>query len=233
MNFEAFYRITYGLYIVSSKNGSKLNGYISNTVFQVSAEPAQFAIACSKNNFTAGMIDQSKVFAISVLKKEVKTEIIGIFGYQTGQDIDKFAHAKYKVGKTGAPIVTEDTIAWFECEVVQTINAGSHIIFIGKVVDGDLLGSSGEPLTYAYYREVKKGKAPKNAPTYISAEKLKDALKQTKEDIYYCPACGYIYDPETGDPSAGVPAGTSFKDLPGTWVCPICGTEKADFVKRV
>ncbi len=232
MNIEAYFRITYGLYVVSSVLDNKLNGYISNTVFQVTAEPARFAIACSKNNYTAEMIGKSKVFSISVLQKETRADIIGTFGYRSGRDTEKFTKCDYKQGKTGAPILLDDTIAWFECEVVQTVDTGTHLLFIGEVVDGDLLVASEDPLTYAYYREVKKGKAPKNAPTYIDAEKLKQQIQPASSDKYYCTACGYIYDPEKGDPEHGFPAGTRFEDLPETWICPVCGTEKIDFAKK-
>jgi flavin reductase (DIM6/NTAB) family NADH-FMN oxidoreductase RutF len=232
MNIEAYFKITYGLYIVSSVRDSKLNGYVSNTVFQVTAEPARFAIACSKNNYTAEMIRHSNVFAISALQKETRADIIGTFGYRSGKDVDKFSQFNFKKGKTGAPILLDDTLAWFECEVIQTVDTGTHLLFIGNVVDGDLLNASDEPLTYAYYREVKKGKAPKNAPTYIDAEKLKQQVPAASSDKYYCTACGYIYDPAKGDPEHGVPPGTPFKDLPETWVCPVCGTEKMDFAQK-
>ena len=232
MNIEAYFKITYGLYVVSSVMDNKLNGYVSNTVFQVTAEPARFAIACSKNNYTAEMIQHSQIFAVSVLQKETRADIIGTFGYQSGKNTDKFSSFNFKKGKTGAPILLDDTLAWFECEVIQTVDAGSHLLFIGNVVDGDLLLTDGEPLTYAYYREVKKGKAPKNAPTYIDTEKLKQQAPVTSADKYYCTACGYIYDPALGDPEHGIRAGTRFEDLPETWVCPICGTEKIDFVKK-
>jgi len=72
MNFEAFFRISYGLYVVSSSKGEKFNGYISNTVFQVTAEPAQFAVCCSKDNYTTELINESRNFSISVLKKDIK-----------------------------------------------------------------------------------------------------------------------------------------------------------------
>jgi flavin reductase (DIM6/NTAB) family NADH-FMN oxidoreductase RutF len=152
MNVEAYFKITYGLYVVSSVMENKLNGYISNTVFQVTAEPARFAIACSKNNFTTGMIQHSNVFGVSVLKQECRTELIGTFGYRSGKDIDKFSSFQYRKGKTGTPILLDDTLAWFECEVIQTVDTGTHLLFIGNVVDGDLLSADGEPLTYAYYR---------------------------------------------------------------------------------
>jgi rubredoxin len=135
-------------------------------------------------------------------------------------------------GKTGSPILLDETIAWFECEVEQTVDAGSHFLFIGKVIDGEVINPLAEPLTYTYYREVKKGKAPKNAPTYIDPEKLKQQAAQVTWEKYYCTACGYIYDPAVGDPEHGVPAGTRFEDLPDDWVCPVCGTEKIDFAKK-
>jgi flavin reductase (DIM6/NTAB) family NADH-FMN oxidoreductase RutF/rubredoxin len=232
MNSEAYFKITYGLYVVSTRDDNKLNGYVSNTVFQVTAEPARFAIACSKNNLTSGMIAHSGIFAISVLNKETRSDIIGTFGYRSGRDTEKFQKFNYKLGKLGNPVLLDDTLAWFECRVDQTIDTGTHLLFIGKVTDCDLLDSSGEPLTYDYYRNVKKGKAPKNAPTYMDPEKLKQEAQQQVPGKYYCTACGYIYDPAVGDPEHGFPPGTSFEDLPSDWVCPVCGTEKVDFAKK-
>jgi len=107
MNIEAFFKISYGLYAVCSKSGSKLNGYISNTVFQVTAEPAQFAISCSKNIFTTGIISESKTFSISVLEKDTGPNVI----YRSGRDTDKFTGLNYKTGKTGVPILLDNTIA--------------------------------------------------------------------------------------------------------------------------
>ncbi len=232
MNIEAFFKVTYGLFVVSTKSNSKSYGFISNTVFQVTAEPARFAITCSKNNYTSEMIRESGVFAFSVLQKETRPDIIGTFGYRTGKDLDKFTKFKFITGKTGSPILMDDTVAWFECEVEQTIDAGSHLLFIGKVIDGDVVDPLAEPLTYTYYRDVKKGKAPKNAPTYIDPEKLKQQVREEVWEKYYCTSCGYIYDPAIGDPERGVPEGTRFEDLPDDWVCPVCGTEKIDFAKK-
>jgi flavin reductase (DIM6/NTAB) family NADH-FMN oxidoreductase RutF/rubredoxin len=232
MNIEAYFKVTYGLYVVSTCYENKKNGYVSNTVFQVTAEPARFAIACSKNNLTADLIRKSGVFAVSVLKKDARAEIIGTFGYRTGKDIEKFREFKCISGKLGCPILLDDVLAWFECEVDQTVDTGSHLLFIGKVIDNDMLDATGEPLTYAYYRDVKKGKAPKNAPTYLDPVKLKQVIPTPVYQTYYCPSCGYIYDPAVGDPEHGFPPGTLFEDLPSDWVCPVCGTEKIDFVKK-
>ena len=232
MNIEAYFKVTYGLYVVSTVNGEKLNGYISNTVFQVTADPAQFAIACSKNNYTAEMIAKSNVFSISVLQRDTRPEIIGAFGYRSGKEFDKFSSFSYKTGKTGSPVLLDDVLAWFECEVVQTIDCGSHLLFIGKVVDGDLIHADGEPLTYAWYRDVKKGKAPKNAPTYINPDSIKEQMQTVVSEKYYCTACGHIYVPELGDPDSGIAPGTRFEDIPDTWVCPVCGAQKSDFARK-
>jgi flavin reductase (DIM6/NTAB) family NADH-FMN oxidoreductase RutF/rubredoxin len=231
MNIEAYFKISYGLYIVSSIRDGRKNGYISNTVFQVTAEPAQFAVACNKNNFTADLIQHSKVFSISVLERDPKPELISIFGYKSGKDLDKFSNIEFITGKTGAPILLENTIAWFECEVLKTIDVGSHLIFVGKVIDGDLIDGTREPLTYAYYREVKKGKSPKNAPTYI-AVKSSEEIQLNKNPEYDCSVCGYTFDSEKGDPARGIKPGTLFDELPDSWVCPICGAKKTEFIKK-
>jgi flavin reductase (DIM6/NTAB) family NADH-FMN oxidoreductase RutF/rubredoxin len=218
INIEAFFKISYGLYVVSSGSSNKINGYISNAVFQVTAEPAQFAVCCSRNNFTTKLINESKLLSISVLKKEADSKLIGLFGYKSGRDIDKFANAKYMTGITGVPILLEDTIAWFECKVTQTVDLGTHLLFVAEIIGNDLIDSSGEPLTYAYYRDIKKGKAPKNAPTYIDKERIQTTIPAAKK--YKCLICGYTYDQTDG---------TDFSDLNDDWTCPVCGVNKSNF----
>ena len=228
MNIEAFFSLSYGLYIVSSGDQLKYNAYIANTAFQVTSEPPQLAVVCNKDNLTAEIIQKAKGFSVSVLQKETKPETLGLFGYQSGKNINKFEKINFKTGKTGIPIVLEDTIAWFECELVQQFDVGSHLIFIGRIVNNDMVQPDEEPLTYAYYQNVKKGKAPKNAPTYQGG---KDSGKkpEVKQKKYKCLICGHIYDPVEGDPDSGIPAGTAYEDLPDDWACPVCGTEKENF----
>ncbi len=232
MNFEAFFKITYGLYLISSEYEGKKNGYIANTAFQVTAEPPKIAISCNKDNLTCILIEQSNKFAISILKQDVKTDIIGLFGYKSGKEINKFESIEHTTSAQGTPMVTEDIIAWFDCEVKQTVDVGSHILFIGEIVENQLLLPDETPLTYSYYHEVKKGLAPKNAPTYIDNSKL-ESKKQTPPSAggkkYRCLACGYIYDPQEGDPSSNIDPGTEFEDLPDDWVCPTCGSPKSMF----
>ncbi|MBN1116149.1 MAG: flavin reductase [Bacteroidales bacterium] len=231
VNLEAFFKISYGLYIVSSGNKEKGNGFISNSVFQVTAEPAQFAACCNKDNLTAEIIKQSGAFSISVLHQDVKTELIGKFGYKSGKNMDKMTGTNFIYGETGIPIVTDDTIAYLECKLVNTFDVGTHLIFIGEVIQSEILDNNSEPITYAYYRNVKRGVAPKNAPTYIDKSKLKKEEPKSDSHKYKCPACGYIYDPEKGDPDNGIAPGTKFEDLPDAWLCPVCGSEKEDFYK--
>lgn len=237
MDFEAFFKITYGLYIVSSGNSNEKAGYIANTAFQVTAEPPQIAISCNKDNHTSKILDESNVYSISILKEDASPDIIGLFGYKTGKEVDKFENVNYFPGETGVPIVTEESIAWFECKIVNKFNVGTHVIYIGEIVNYDLLDEKGIPLTYDYYRNVKKGKAPKNAPTYIKPQETevdKTSIKTNSEKNlgprYQCLVCDHIYDPEIGDDDSGIAPGTPFEELPDDWMCPVCGAEKSDFV---
>lgn len=226
MNPVALYKISYGLYIISSKLGDKMNGQIANTVNQVTASPAQIAIALNKDNLTHDYIMESRIFSVSILEQETPMTLIGQFGFKTGKDTDKFVDVNYKVGKTGVPIVTDNSIAFLEAKVVQTMDVGTHTIFVGELVDADVLNEA-EPMTYAYYHLVKGGKSPKNAPTYQGEDE--QGVQASNGGKYKCSICGYIYDPEKGDPQVGVSPDTAFEKLPDNWVCPICNAPKSKF----
>lgn len=236
MDIEAFFKVTYGLYIVSSKDGSNYNGHISNTVFQITADPPKFAVASHKNNLTTNYIEKSRLFSISVLQEDVTLDFFGPWGFKSGRNIDKFRGTSYKLGKTGVPIMLEKTMAYIECEVSDKIDTGTHILFIGKVIDAEILIPGTKPLTYSHYREVIKGLSPQNSPTFIPDIKekiihheLEVAVPEGLPNKYQCSVCGYIYDPEEGDPHGGIPPGTAFEDIPEDWTCPICGVSKKDF----
>ena len=253
IDIEALFKVSYGLYIVSSGDKNKGNAYISNTVFQVTAEPPQFATCCSKDNYTAEIIIKKGAFAVSVLHTETPTEVFGRFGYKSGRDSDKLDGVELMYGESGVPIVTSGAIAFLECKVVQTIDVGTHLLFIGELIQSKVLDEQAEPITYLHYRNVRKAVAPKNAPTYvdksrpeskpeskpepkpepdpISETQSKPEEKTSGSKKYKCPACGYIYDESEGDPDSGLEPGTRFEDVPDSWVCPICGTEKEDFIE--
>ncbi|WP_321375759.1 flavin reductase [uncultured Draconibacterium sp.] len=247
MNYSAFHKLSYGLYLIATELNGEKAGYIANTAFQITAEPSKIAISCNKNNHSAQKIIDSKKFSISVLKKEVDTSLIGKFGFMSGADIDKFQGVETIVAKTGAPIVVDSSVAWFDCEVIDYADVGSHYLITAEVVDGDKI-SDDEPLTYAYYHAKYKMRSPKNAPTYIDKDKLEDEPEpviyeevtekpETREKtdsadgVYSCNICGFQYDPEEGDPSMGIPPGTPFEDLPEDWKCPLCNASKDDFSK--
>lgn len=225
INFEAFFKVSYGLYVVCSGDKNLGNGFISNTVFQVTAEPAKFAVCCNKNNYTAEFIQRYNAFSVSVLEQNVSSDLIGSFGYKTGKEFDKMAGRSVRYGDTGVPILLNESIAFFEFKLLQTIDAGTHLIFIGELVNAEIIDNSKEPLTYLYYRQVKKGFAPKNAPTYIDKSKLAKPTNVALSKKFKCPACGFVYDEAVEK--------VKYKDLPDEWVCPVCGTDKSDFFEII
>jgi flavin reductase (DIM6/NTAB) family NADH-FMN oxidoreductase RutF/rubredoxin len=229
MNMKAVQKLCYGVYIISSKKEDKLNGQIANTAFQITSEPATIAISINKQNLTHEYIEASRVFTVSILSKEAPMTFIGNFGFKSGRDTDKFKDIQYRKGITGAPIVLDHTVGFMECEVLSSTDVGTHTIFIGKVVECDVV-SDVEPMTYAYYHQVKGGKSPKTAPTYVKEE---TEIKKTEPSgKYVCKVCGYVYDPAKGDPDGGIPPGTPFEALHDTWTCPICNAPKSDFEKE-
>jgi flavin reductase (DIM6/NTAB) family NADH-FMN oxidoreductase RutF/rubredoxin len=227
MDNRALYKISYGMYVVTSGKETKCNGQIANTVFQVTSEPPTIAVAINKDNYTHSFIRQSRVFAVSILSKRASLQFIGNFGFKCGRNVDKFAGANYKIGRTGTRVVLDNAVAYLEAEVINEFDAGTHTIFIGRLVEAETL-SDEEPMTYSYYHEVKRGTTPQAAPTYVAKEKAEEKMKMAK---YRCTICGYIYDPEKGDPETGIEPGTPFEKLPDSWVCPLCGAAKDLFEK--
>ena len=225
MNLKALYQITYGLYVITSMKGGKPGGQIANTVFQVTSEPPTVAVCLNKQNLTHEFIHDSRVFAASILSQDTPLSFIGTFGFKSGRDIDKFAQVNYKIGETGAPIVLDHTLAYLGVRVTNEVDVGTHTTFIGEVVEAEQV-KQGQPMTYAYYHEVKRGSTPKTAPVFI--EEKKEVKKMAK---YECSVCNYVYDPELGDPDGGIAPGTPFEQIPDDWVCPVCGASKDQFEK--
>ncbi|MDD3306990.1 MAG: flavin reductase [Acetobacterium sp.] len=142
------FNVSYGLYIISSIKDDKLNGMVSNTFIQVTDTPLKASVCLGKGTLTSEYVRASGVFGASILGKD-NHDLIKHFGYQSGRDVDKFKTRNYITGKTGCPGLSE-TLCFIECEVEQTIDLGTHYLFIGKVVDGDGFKKE-EPMTYAYY----------------------------------------------------------------------------------
>ena len=226
MNLKALQKLGYGLYVVCSRKGDKYNGQIANTIFQVCSEPPVIAVAINRQNLTHEFIDQSKVFTGSILSQDTPLNFIGNFGFKSGRQVDKFKEVHYKLGETQAPVVLDHTLAYLEAKTINHVEVGTHTIFVGEIIGADIV-KEGEPMTYAYYHQVKRGTTPKSAPSYV--EESKKAISSVVK--YTCNVCGYVYDPEKGDPDGGIRPGTSFEQIPDTWVCPVCGATKDMFEK--
>ena len=246
---ETLRNISYGMYIVCSRSGSgpgaRYNGQIVNTVIQVSAEPPSLAVSIHKRNLTHEYLMASRVMTVTVLNKDATLAFMGPWGFKSGRDVDKFRGVRTLMGRTGVPVVLDYGISYFEAEIVGTLDAFTHTIFLARIVEAEPI-APGEPLTYLCYHEIKKGKTPMNAATFIRTETpvattppqpapvlsaagaapLKETIGMKK---YTCKLCGYVYDPAQGDPDNGVKPGTAFEQVPDAWVCPICGADKTQF----
>lgn len=227
MDHKALWKITYGLYIVTSRKGDRFNGQVANTVFQINAEPPTVAVSINKQNLTNEFIRESRSFAVSVLAQETPLALIGQFGFKSGREADKFAGVNYRLTPDGLPYLTENNLAWLQARVIREVDAGTHTIFIGEVTAAEVL-KEGIPMTYAYYQQVKRGSVPKTAPAY-TPKKEEKAVPMEK---YVCNVCGYVYDPAVGDPEGGVAPGTPFEKLPEDWTCPVCGVGKEEFARE-
>ncbi len=228
---NALFDMSYGLYIVSAAHGGRKNGQLTNTVFQVTAEPARMAVSVNKQNFTHDLIAKSGYYSVSTLAEGTPMPFIGLFGFKSGRDTDKFAQAKHEETPNGTPLVLEHSLSAFEVKVSQTVDMGTHTLFIGEILQGKLTGE-GRPLTYDYYYRVMRGKTPRTATTY-KASQPESGPAQTKEKPpmkkYVCKVCGYTYDPAEGDADHNIPPNTPFENLPEDWVCPVCGVGKGEF----
>lgn len=213
MNKNTFRNLSYGVYIISTLDGERPTGCVANSTMQITSSPASIAVSINHDNYTNGCIEKTGKFAISILSEQSAPELIGRFGFQSGKDVDKFDGVD-AIQKEGLSIVA-DACGYIVCNVINKMETATHTVFLGEVVDADLLKKE-EPMTYAYYHKVVKGKSPKNAPTYIPEEKEEKAEKSK----WVCGICGYVYDGE-------VP----FEELSEDYKCPICKQPKSVFKK--
>ena len=205
-----------------------MNGQIANVVFQTTSEPPTIAICINKQNLTHEYIKESRMFSVSVLEQDTPMTFIGRFGFRCGRDFDKFKETAHMKSARGTPIVTEHAVSYLECEVIDGMDLGTHMLFVGNLVGAETLTGS-EAMTYDYYHRVKRGKSPRTAPTYTQSEDKVQHEEVIEMEKYKCTVCGYIYDPKNGDPDSGIKPGTPFTEIPDDWVCPVCGVGKDQF----
>lgn len=161
MNLQALHLISYGMYVVCSKKNDKFNGQIANTVVQVCSEPPIITAALNKQNLTNEYVSASNVFTVSVLSQSTPLSFIGNFGFKSGREVDKFKDVNYKIGELGAPIVLDNALAYLEAKVINQIDVSTHTLFSAEIVAAEVL-KEGEPMTYAYYHQVKEGHHAQN-----------------------------------------------------------------------
>ena len=179
MNTSALFKIGYGLYVLTANEQGKDNGCIVNTVMQITSEPLQVAVCVNKNNYTCEMIQHTRKFNISVLTEETGFDVFKNFGYQSGQNTDKFTNfIDVKRTNNGVLYITKNTNAYFSAWVQQEIDLGTHIMFIAQLVEAEVL-SDKPTVTYDFYQKYIKPKPEK-----------------TEKKGWRCKICGYIYEGE-------------------------------------
>lgn len=214
INKNAFRNMSYGVYVVSTLDGERPTGCVANSAMQITSEPATIAVSINHDNYTNACIEKTGKFAISILTEQSDAGIIGRFGFQSGKDVNKFDGVEAVV-KEGISVVA-DACSYLVCKVIDKMETATHTVFLGEVIAADVLKEE-EPMTYAYYHKVVKGKSPKNAPTYIAEEE--ETVQ--KEEKWVCGICGYEYRGE-------IP----FEEVPEQFVCPVCKQPKSVFVKK-
>jgi len=206
MDVNVLKNLTYGVYVVSSICSGKSAGCIANSLMQITYDT--IAVSINHHNFTNKCIEDSKRFAVSILGIDCDENVIPIFGFQSGETVDKFSEVP-SIKIDGLDVV-KNSIGYLICELVNKMETDTHTVFLGKIINSEMLHNQ-IPMTYAYYHTVKNGTSPKNAPTYI--EPVTDAKL-----AYKCRICGFIYE---GD----------ITKEPDTYVCPICKKGKEFFDK--
>lgn len=161
----AMFSMSYGLYVVSAEADGKKSGCIINTAVQVTAEPIRMTVAVHKDNVTAGVIKAAGAFAVTAIDQTADMPYIGNFGFRTSANYDKFEKYETATTENGAPYCPEHACAMYACKLLDTVDVGTHYLFVGEVVQTEKL-SAEPPLTYSYYHTTLKGKTPPKASSY-------------------------------------------------------------------
>ena len=180
MNGKALYNLTYGVYFMSAREGDKDNACIINTAVQVANNPTRISIAAIKGNLTHDMIIATGKCNLSPLTTDAPFSLFSHFGMQSGRNTDKFADfSDVARSENGLYYLTKYSTAFLSLNIVETHDLGSHTLFIGELVDGEVLASA-ENCTYGYYQTVIKAKATQPA--------VKSGWR--------CTVCNHVYEGE-------------------------------------
>jgi len=196
---RTMFKLSYGLFVLTAKDGGKDNGCIVNTVTQITQNPLRISVAVNKANYTHDMIRKTGEFNVSILSESAQFKMFQQFGFQSGKDTDKFAGCGYDSrAENGIRYIPDQTNGMISGKVAESFDYGTHTLFIADVTQAFII--SGEPsVTYQYYFDHIK---PKPQPP-----------KKDKKG-FVCKICGYVYEGET---------------LPDDYICPLCKHGAADF----
>jgi len=212
MDNTAFFKLTYGLFVVGVEYEGKLNGCIINTAAQATSEPGRLIATMMKTNLTTELITKKGSMTVSVLSIDCPLDRVAHFGMNKGREKDKFAEVAFAQDALGNPYILDGAIARFHCRVENTLDLGSHYLFVCAVEDCLPTGGQ-DPMTYADYRRLRAGGAQ---PTAGAAQ-----APAPSKDKWVCTVCHYVY---AGD--------TPFEALPADWKCPTCSKGKDAFLKE-
>ncbi|MBR3316534.1 MAG: flavin reductase [Atopobiaceae bacterium] len=166
MDPRALYKFQSGLSVVSAQAGDDVGACVINTGLQLTSEPLQIEVVVNKKNHTEGVISKAGHFALIVVTEAADMLYIGRFGFRTSADYDKFAGIEHNTTVLGDPYTPENAACMLACKVVSSLDVGTHTIFVGEVVDAEVL-SDVTPMTYNYYHTVLKGKTPAKASSFV------------------------------------------------------------------
>lgn len=181
MDNKAMNKLSYGLFVLTAKDGQKDNGCIINTAAQVTTTPNRITIAVNKQNYTHDMIKKTGVFNVSILDESSKFATYQNFGFQSGREADKMEEISFARSENGLVYLTQEANAYISGKVVSEVDLGSHTLFIADVTDAQVLSDT-ESVTYSYYH-----KNIKPSP----------AKQETRKKGWICTICGYIYEGES------------------------------------
>ena len=227
MNNKALYNITYGLYLLSAKENDRDNACVINTAVQVANNPTRFSIAAIKGNLTHDMILATGEFNLSAISTDAPFSLFQHFGMQSGRNTDKFSDfSDVARSENGLYYLTKYANAWFSLKVVESHDLGSHTLFIGELLDAEVL-SSVPSCSYGYYQSTIKKNAPKPAAKKGWKCKICGYVYEgeTLPENYLCPLCKHgpedfeYFNEESAPAPAAAPASTGTKKF----VCTVCG----------
>ncbi len=217
----AFRTLSYGLFVISAKDADgRMAGCVANTFQQIASDPALVCVSLNKQNATTAAIQQTGAFTASVLTEAATMDLIGAFGFRSSLEFDKFATTTYELDSADVPCLTQACAASFSVKVTQTVDAGSHLLFLGTVEEARIVADEA-PMTYRFYHEVLRGKTPPKAASYQAEPAAADEPASEPEPAtpsaryaWRCTLCGHI---------------EYIDELPDDFICPICGVGKSFF----